>query len=152
MQRAQEKQKRVEDTIVAEKKEGEAHWVVEGSRTRCIVLAEGDPYSSTLGRVSFKGFNPETERLQQEAEQREARRAAAAAAADPEGKSVSDEAMAAELGRRQQQQQQQSQVSHATQYQPGLGKQQQQQQQHKQQKQLHDEQIVPLRALKKQRR
>ena len=73
----------------------QAQWVVDGSRTRCIVLAEGDPCSSTLGRVSFKGFNPETERLQQEAEQREARRAAAAAT-DLEGKSVSDEAMAAQ--------------------------------------------------------
>ncbi len=68
--------------------------MVEGAQTRCVVIAERDPCGAALGRVSFHGFNPETERLQQEIEEREARQAAAAA--DPEGKAISDEALAAE--------------------------------------------------------
>ena len=36
-----------------------------------MVLMEGDPPAST-GRISFKGFNPATEKLQAEAHRREA--------------------------------------------------------------------------------
>ncbi len=70
---------------------------MESARSRCVVVAEGDPVGGSLGRLSFKGFNPDTEKLQQEVEAREARQAAVAAGEDPEeGKAISDEALAAE--------------------------------------------------------
>ncbi len=68
--------------------------MVDGAQTRCIVVAEGDPRAAAVGRLSFRGFNPEAERLQREADARVA--AQAAAADDPEGKSISDEALAEE--------------------------------------------------------
>lgn len=72
----------------------QAHWVLESAQSRCVVVVEGDPISSGTGRLSFNKFNPETEKLQQEAEERQ-QRAAAAAVGESEGKAVSDEAMAA---------------------------------------------------------
>lgn len=81
----------------------QAHWVVEGARTRCVVLAEGDPPPSeaagggAAGRLSFGGFNAGTEQLVAEATATQ--EAAAAEAVHPGGKAVSDEAMAATLRR-----------------------------------------------------
>ena len=74
--------------------------MVEGARTRCVVLAEGDPppcSSGALGRLSFGGFNRSTEAGAATAAAGEA--AAAAEAEAPDGKVVSDEAMAASLAR-----------------------------------------------------
>lgn len=79
----------------------QAHWVAEGARTRCVVLAEGDPPpseaagSGAAGRLSFGGFNSGTEQLVADAAAAQA--AAAAEAENPDGKAVSDEAMAATL-------------------------------------------------------
>jgi hypothetical protein len=45
--------------------------MVEGSRSRCLVISEGDSVCgapSSSGRQSFRGFNPATERLQAEAQ------------------------------------------------------------------------------------
>lgn len=81
----------------------QAHWVVEGARTRCVVLAEGDPApcegSAPSGRMSFGGFSPSAEQAQQEDEAAAA--LAEAEAANPDGKAVSDAAMAASLQRQQ---------------------------------------------------
>jgi hypothetical protein len=80
----------------------QAHWVVEGARTRCVVIAEGDPPAwepapggGAGGRLSFGGCNPSAEQLAADAEVAAA--AAAAEAANPDGKAVTDEAMAAAL-------------------------------------------------------
>ena len=87
----------------------QAHWVVEGARSRCVVIAEGDPppcASGAAGRLSFRGFNTDTEQLQADEASKEAASAAAAAeAANPDGKTVTDEAMASSLRRQQKQQQ-----------------------------------------------
>ena len=87
----------------------QAHWVVEGARSRCVVIAEGDPppcASGAAGRLSFCGFNADTEQLQADEASKEAAAAAAAAeAANPDGKTVTDEAMASSLRRQQKQQQ-----------------------------------------------
>lgn len=87
----------------------QAHWVVEGARTRCVVLAEGDPppcASGAGGRLSFGGFSRETEALQAgESEREKADAAAAAEAANPDGKAVSDAAMAASLQQKKKQRQ-----------------------------------------------
>lgn len=88
----------------------QAHWVVEGARTRCVVIAEGDPPPGggassvgAVGRMSF-GFNAQTDQLQAEAAEGERQATAAAAeAANPGGKSVSDEGMAVSLGQQRQQ-------------------------------------------------
>ncbi|KAL4437835.1 hypothetical protein ABPG77_005747 [Micractinium sp. CCAP 211/92] len=101
MQRAAEKEKKAKATEAAEQRDAEAHWVVEGARTRCVVLAEGDPPpseaagSGAAGRLSFGGFNSGTEQLVADAAAAQA--AAAAEAENPDGKAVSDEAMAATL-------------------------------------------------------
>ncbi|KAL4419729.1 hypothetical protein ABPG75_006827 [Micractinium tetrahymenae] len=106
MQRAAEKEKKAEVAEAAEQRDAEAHWVVEGARTRCVVLAEGDPPpseaeaaggSGAAGRLSFGGFNAGTEQLVADATAAQA--AAAAEAGNPGGKAVSDEAMAATLRR-----------------------------------------------------
>lgn len=75
----------------------QAHWVVEGARTRCMVLTEGDPppaVSTGGGRISFGGFNAEAEQRRQADE---AAQALAAAEANPEGVVITDEGMAAAL-------------------------------------------------------
>lgn len=79
----------------------QAHWVVEGARTRCVVLAEGDPPPAEAadgGRISFGGFNAESEERRRAAEAAEA---LAAAEDNPEGVVITDEGMAAALQKRE---------------------------------------------------
>lgn len=82
----------------------QAQWVIEGARTRCIVIAEGDPPPSTsggaVGRMSFGGYSAVADPIQTTAANSERQAATGAAeAANPGGKSVSDEAMAASLSK-----------------------------------------------------
>jgi hypothetical protein len=86
----------------------QAHWVVEGARTRCVVIAEGDPppSGSAAGRLSFGGFG---ELANKKLKDEERQAAAAASEANNTGTSISDEAMATSLTKAQRQQQQQQQ-------------------------------------------
>ena len=120
----------------------QAHWVVEGAQSRCIVVTEGDPLpSATVGRMSFRGFNPATERLAPEALKGTAAGAAEAEAGDGGGVSVSDADMAAHVAPRNQQQQEQQINSggkrkgqHGEPEANGAGREEQQQQQQQQQR------------------
>ncbi|PRW33666.1 peptidase S8 [Chlorella sorokiniana] len=97
MQRGREKEQKAAAEEAAEEREAEAHWVVEGARTRCVVLAEGDPpplEAAGGGRISFGGFNTEAEERRKGAEAAEA---LAAAEQNPEGVVITDEGMAAAL-------------------------------------------------------
>ncbi|KAI7836577.1 hypothetical protein COHA_009594 [Chlorella ohadii] len=101
MQRGREKEEKKAAEAAAEEREAEAHWVVEGARTRCVVLAEGDPPPAEAadgGRISFGGFNAESEERRRAAEAAEA---LAAAEDNPEGVVITDEGMAAALQKRE---------------------------------------------------
>jgi hypothetical protein len=89
----------------------QAHWVVEGAQTRCVVITEGDPLPSddgglAVGRLSF-GYSDSKHQASLAATEGTRPEASGPDAGGDQaaGASVSDEAMAAALQRKGRQQQ-----------------------------------------------
>mmetsp|Transcript_41264 Transcript_41264/g.78862 ORF Transcript_41264/g.78862 Transcript_41264/m.78862 type:complete len:143 (-) Transcript_41264:166-594(-) len=107
MQRAAEKDRRVELKQEEDKKAEQSKWVAAelaaGSR-KCKVIVEGTTPApgAIMGRMSFKNFNPEVEALVTEKEVEKAklsRAAQLAAGGVTDGVTVTDSEMANRLGK-----------------------------------------------------